>query len=110
VGALSPDIDSVTKAFYDAGWSGINIEPNPHEEAAFSAERPRDVNLTVAVAEQPGRLTLNVFPGTGLSTLDEAIARDHVRSGLEARRHEVEVLTLTQIFTRYVPQVRRCTS
>ena len=27
IGALHPTIDSVTKAFYDRGWSGINIEP-----------------------------------------------------------------------------------
>ena len=27
VGAHDPVIDSVTKAFYDLGWRGINIEP-----------------------------------------------------------------------------------
>jgi len=27
VGAGDPTIDSVAKAFYDMGWSGINIEP-----------------------------------------------------------------------------------
>ena len=27
VGANDPEIDSVTKAFYDMGWRGINIEP-----------------------------------------------------------------------------------
>ena len=27
VGANDPSADSVTKAFYDAGWHGINIEP-----------------------------------------------------------------------------------
>src|SRR5439155_647679 len=27
IGAYDPDIDSVTRAFYDRGWSGINIEP-----------------------------------------------------------------------------------
>ncbi len=28
VGANHPEQDSVTKIFYDKGWSGINIEPN----------------------------------------------------------------------------------
>jgi hypothetical protein len=27
VGAHDPEVDSVTKAFYDRGWCGINIEP-----------------------------------------------------------------------------------
>lgn len=29
VGAAWPDQDSVTKAFYEKGWLGVNIEPNP---------------------------------------------------------------------------------
>ena len=28
VGANHPDMDSVTKLFYEKGWSGINVEPN----------------------------------------------------------------------------------
>ena len=27
VGAADPEVDSVTHAFYERGWSGINIEP-----------------------------------------------------------------------------------
>ena len=27
VGANDPTVDSVTKAFYDRGWRGLNIEP-----------------------------------------------------------------------------------
>ncbi len=30
VGAWSPELDSVTKAFYEHGWHGINVEPNPY--------------------------------------------------------------------------------
>jgi len=29
VGAWSSDLDSVTRAFYEHGWRGINVEPNP---------------------------------------------------------------------------------
>lgn len=45
VGAFDPTHDSVTKAFYDRGWNGINIEPIPEYHARFTAERPRDINL-----------------------------------------------------------------
>nr|WP_244600274.1 FkbM family methyltransferase [Afipia felis] len=30
VGANDPVIDSVTKLFYDAGWRGVNVDPNQH--------------------------------------------------------------------------------
>ena len=39
VGAFSPDEHSVTRAFYDLGWSGINIEPNPQRIAELKAKR-----------------------------------------------------------------------
>ena len=29
VGAADPDADSVTRAFYDRGWRGIDVEPLP---------------------------------------------------------------------------------
>lgn len=35
VGAAWPDKHSVTKAFYDRGWRGINIEPNPVHHASL---------------------------------------------------------------------------
>ncbi len=37
VGAFSPDLDSVTRAFSERGWRGINIEPNPHYLAQLNA-------------------------------------------------------------------------
>ena len=49
VGAAHPDIDSVTRAFYDRGWSGINIEPTPEYSLRLAAARPRDVNLRLVL-------------------------------------------------------------
>jgi hypothetical protein len=37
VGAADPDEDSVTRAFYDRGWRGVNVEPSPDHFAALSA-------------------------------------------------------------------------
>jgi len=85
VGAQDPDLDSVTRAFYDRGWSGVNVEPVPAYAARLRERRPRDVTLAVALAERPGNLALHVFPATGLSTLDGAIADMHRRQGHEAR-------------------------
>src|ERR1041384_3211716 len=44
IGASDPMIGSVTKIFYDRGWSGINIEPSS-TFPRLAAARPRDVNL-----------------------------------------------------------------
>jgi len=101
VGAQDPDIDSVTRAFYDRGWSGVNIEPVPANAARLRERRPRDATLAVALAEQPGNLTLHVFPATGLSTLDGAIADMHRRQGHEARTILVEVDTLEHIWAAH---------
>ena len=70
VGAAHPDIDSVTRAFYDRGWSGINVEPTAEFSMRLAAARPRDINLQIILGEHPGRAELFVVDGTGLSTVD----------------------------------------
>lgn len=52
VGAGHPDYHSVTKLFYDAGWSGINIEPLPALADALTMSRPRDVTIQAAVSSR----------------------------------------------------------
>src|SRR5580700_8067787 len=70
VGAMDPVHDSVTKAFYDRGWRGINIEPHPQFYERLVAERSRDINLNVAVGDVEETRTLYAFPGEGLSTFN----------------------------------------
>jgi FkbM family methyltransferase len=53
IGADHPVDGSVTKLFYDRGWSGINVEPNSIFDM-LAAERPRDVNLRMAVLDRQG--------------------------------------------------------
>ncbi|MDT9694257.1 hypothetical protein Q5762_39180, partial [Streptomyces sp. P9(2023)] len=45
IGAQHPTIDSVSKAFYERGWSGINVEPVDEYITLLQAERGRDINL-----------------------------------------------------------------
>ena len=54
VGAQDSTVDSVTKWFYDSGWSGINIEPHPDYFAQLTRDRPRDINLKNAGADTEG--------------------------------------------------------
>ena len=53
VGAYHPVEGSITKAFYDRGWSGINVEPGEIFDV-LAAARPRDVNLRIAVLDRTG--------------------------------------------------------
>jgi FkbM family methyltransferase len=70
VGAADPDVDSVTRLFYEHGWSGVNIEPSPCFEALEEA-RARDVNLPVVIGEQEGSVPFFLtYPFLGTSTVD----------------------------------------
>ena len=83
VGAWDHREHSVTCAFYERGWRGINIEPDNEKFACLQKARPDDINLQMALAENVGERTFFSFPGTGLSTLDPTVARQHRDAGLE---------------------------
>lgn len=97
VGAAWPENDSVTKAFYDKGWSGINLEPNPSFFKLLQEGRMRDTNLNIAAGDMASKLELKVIEGTGLSTLDDNIARTHEEKGWSASTVVVDVKPLSQI-------------
>ena len=97
VGAADPTVDSVTKAFYELGWSGINIEPAEPYFSSLQAERPRDVNLRVLAGSRAGVHLLHVIKDTGLSTINDGFAARHVKAGFELRDVVVPELELNQI-------------
>jgi FkbM family methyltransferase len=101
VGAWHPVIDSVTKHFYDLGWSGINVEPAREYLALLERERPRDVNLGIALGERRERRTLHQFRGSGLSTLAEPPA-EAAAFGFERREVEVDVVPLREVCEAHV--------
>ncbi|MDI3382365.1 FkbM family methyltransferase [Xenophilus aerolatus] len=104
VGAQSPDTDSVTRAFSQSGWRGINVEPHPVYLEQLKERRPEDINLGVAVGVVAGRLSMSLVDGTGLSTADAQLMQQHAAAGYTLRQHEVDVLTLAEIWRRHVPE------
>lgn len=103
VGAYLPRKDSVTLAFYERGWSGINIEPNAQLHREFLLARPRDINLRVAVGERSDEMTMYVVSNPGLTTLDERQAVARTQEGLEVVPEVVRVETLASIWGAHVP-------
>lgn len=100
VGAWHPTRHSVTKHFYDLGWSGINVEPLQGQFELFIEARTRDLNLNVAVAEVSG--TVRFFECkdlTSLSTANEEQARELVKEGHDVESYEVPVVTLNEMLS-----------
>lgn len=97
VGAQSPVEFSVTKAFYDRGWHGINIEPVSHWFEQLVHERPHDINLNLALSNKPEIMKLFEVEGTGLSTTEPEFARRHSASGFAVSERVVECTTLDQV-------------
>lgn len=92
----------MTKHFYDHGWRGVNIEPGADLFPAFVRERPRDINLQVAVSDNPGQVTFHEVEGQ-LGTLEDRFADRHMKAGLATRSYTVPAMTLTQICEQYAP-------
>lgn len=103
VGAHHPEFHSVTKLFYDRGWSGINIEPVPSSFATLARERTRDVNLCLAASDRAGTAVLHEIVASGLSTLVERHAERHRRAGWERRTHRVGTRRLDDICAEHAP-------
>jgi FkbM family methyltransferase len=103
VGANDPVEHSVTKAFYDAGWRGINIEPLPAHIAAFDAQRPGDVNLAVAAGSEAGTLTLYDVPAVrGWASPERSVADLHRAEGHTVAELTVPVRTLADVCAEHV--------
>ena len=99
IGAHQPEIDSVTKTFYDRGWNGINIEPTPENFKLLDEDRPRDINLNVAVSNFIGKGNFFDIKDTGLSTLDEDLYNKYKKSSsYTIDSYEVDITTLDQIY------------
>lgn len=106
VGANDPTLDSVTKIFYDRGWTGINIEPAKSIYLKLSKNRPNDINLHCGAGSESISLVFREYTdAVGHSTFDDGQKKQHG----EANKHkdyEVEIKTLSDIFEENkVPRV-----
>jgi FkbM family methyltransferase len=95
VGAGDPNYLSVTRWFYDQGWSGINLEPNRRFFEELVKNRPRDVTFNIGASDVRGVLTFAEAEVGELSTFDLAGAGD------DAVRREVAVAPLDDILAEH---------
>jgi FkbM family methyltransferase len=102
VGSHDPDADSVTKLFYEQGWHGINIDPNPLCQPKFEASRDQDINLQLAVTDHAGDVELE-FNETGLSSINRDMIASHEGRGFKFQKVTVKGVPLADIWATHVP-------
>ena len=102
VGAHHPHRLSNTKRFYDRGWQGINIEPEYLSYKTFVSERPKDINLNVAVSKENGNIQFYKFFPPALSTCSSNTRDQYIAAGFSCSESvEIPTHPLRQIVEDY---------
>ena len=104
VGAAHPTSDSVTRHFYEAGWHGVNVEPNAPLFAELRRERPRDINIEAACSSSNGVAVLHetdALDGWATLSSDTAAVIEGQR-GRAVHAREVRTVTLASICAEHV--------
>lgn len=97
IGANDPIELSVTKAFYDMGWSGINIEPLRSKCLLLQDKRPRDINLCIGVGSKNERLPL-ISAGTGSTFSSDIEEKNHLQN---KNKFMKPIMVLSDIYEQY---------
>ena len=97
IGAQDPVMDSVSMAFYEAGWRGVHVEPTPAYAEKLREARPGDIVIQAAVSDTDQPIEFYEFPETGLSTGKAAIAERHSTAGFERRKIIVPSIKLANL-------------
>lgn len=97
IGAEDPVHDSISLAFYEAGWRGTHVEPIPYYANRLREARPDEAIIEAAVGQAPGPIEFYEIPDTGLSTGRAEIAQRHLQHGYEPRTILVPTVRLDQL-------------
>ena len=105
IGANNPDRLNNTKYFYDKGWNGINIEPNPLLHKEFLEKRKRDNNLCIGIGLQEGEMDFYSFKENVLSTFSSKEADKRKKDGFEIDKiFKVRTDTLKNVLASNLPK------
>lgn len=96
IGAYDPLLDSVTQYFYQRGWNGINVEPNPERLKLFVSARPRDININAAISNNGPKTKLRIYSSMdGLSTINRSQIKLYENDKeFQAEYKDIEVRTV----------------
>ena len=98
VGAGHPIADNVSFWFYERGWRGIAVEPQPTLAALYRRLRPRDVVITGLVGRECGEIDFHMVDRLhGLSTTLEGVAQAAQALGVRYQTKRMPVTTLAKL-------------
>jgi FkbM family methyltransferase len=98
IGAGHPIADNVSFWFYERGWQGVVVEPQPELSALYERLRPRDDAVRGLVGSAAGEVDFHVVDRLhGLSTTREDVAQKARAFGVNYQTRRVPVMTLAQL-------------
>jgi FkbM family methyltransferase len=98
VGAGHPIADNVSFWFYERGWSGVVVEPQPELAALYAPLRPRDRVVRGLVGRESGEIDFfRVERLHGFSTTVRAHAEKAATFGVGFQTLRMPVVTLAQL-------------
>lgn len=97
VGANSPWYFSVTKHFYEKGWSGVNIEPLPEMFAELCQDRLRDININCGCGSEEKELEFTI--AGMLTTCDPETATELKQKYNNIKKEKILIRKLTDIIS-----------
>ena len=97
VGANHPTEDSVTKAFSEMGWRGVNIEPEKELFDLLLEDRPNDINLNIAISSSLSTIDLYVSDTRGWSTTDKLAFENLKTKDSYSKTLSVKAISLDQL-------------
>lgn len=96
VGAHDPRRESVSRGFYERGWRGVHVEPNPVFAERVRQDRPDEVVHEVALSDREGTVRFVVTKASGMSTGAHELADGYRRAGEVVEEHDVTTTTLAR--------------
>ena len=104
IGAHHPLKFSNTQLFYARGWRGINIDACPGSMELFNRLRPRDINLELAISDEPKSLTYYEFNENALNGFDKSmVAKAESFSFKVVGTRTIQTVTLAHVLDKYLP-------
>ena len=98
IGAGHPIADNVSFWFYERGWQGSVVEPQPELAALYARLRPRDLAFRGLVGRHCGEMDFHVVDRLhGLSTTREDVAQKARTFDVDYQTLRLPVTTLAQL-------------
>jgi FkbM family methyltransferase len=102
VGAGHPIADNVSFWFYERGWHGIVVEPQPELAALYERLRPRDLAVRGLIGRHYGEIDFYAVERLhGLSTTVEYLAKKAKALGADYQTVRMPVTTLADLCERH---------